>query len=71
MPGEVAIISRELRPSVKELCGFSADLSILPVTHSLVKGTQCLCFNSMSVRTLSFHYYKNANLAVSRQISFL
>lgn len=40
------------------------------VTHSLVKVVQCPCFNSMFIRTVPFHCYKNANLEVTGQISF-
>lgn len=71
MPGEAAIISGELMLLVKELCGFSADLSMLLVTHSLIRVAQWPSFNSMSMRTVPFHYSKNANLTVSRQIRFL
>lgn len=39
------------------------------VTHSLVKVVQCPCFNSMFIRTVPFHCYKNANLEVTGQIS--
>lgn len=51
--------------------GLSADLSMLLGTHSLVKVAQWPYFNSMSMRTLPFHYYKNVILADSRQISLL